>query len=53
MKHIEKGTQVCVYDLQGILIQSLTAGSDAMHITLPSHRTYILKIGDKTVKLGY
>ena len=47
LSNLTDGAQVDVYDMRGILLQSIIATGAVAHITLPTSNIYILKIADK------
>lgn len=48
---IPSGTSVQLYDLRGMLLQSLTADGSDITLPLTTERLHILKVGSQTVKL--
>ena len=44
------GTKVQLYDMRGILLQSVVSEGTALTLPLSSSQFYILKVGDKTLK---
>ena len=53
LTNVPAQTSVALYNLQGILLNKVKA--DGSTISLPlenNHQTYLLKVGDKTVKIS-
>ena len=44
---VAAGTRVCLYDVSGILIDQQTSTGSQINIAAPSHRVYVLKVGDE------
>ena len=51
LSHISEGTKVQLFDLRGMLLQTIV--SDGTEISLPivNHQLYVLKVGAKAIKL--
>lgn len=51
LSHVSEGTKVQLYDLRGMLLQTIV--SDGTEISLPivNHQLYVLKVGAKAIKL--
>ena len=47
------GDMVRIYTLDGLLLHSVKVTSQTIDIPLTKHDIYIVKVGEKTVKLGY
>ena len=48
---ITAGTRVSLYDISGMLISQQTANGSQLQFAVPANRIYILKVGDKTIKI--
>ena len=48
---ITAGTRVSLYDISGMLISQQTANGSQLQFAVPANRIYILKVGDKTIKV--
>ncbi len=48
---ITAGTRVSLYDISGMLISQQTANGSQLQFAVPANRVYILKVGDKTIKI--
>lgn len=46
------GTEILIYDLQGILVTKSRASEGETTVKLPRHGIFILKIGDKKLKIS-
>ena len=51
LSHVSEGTKVQLFDLRGMLLQTIV--SDGTEISLPivNHQLYVLKVGTKAIKL--
>ena len=51
LSHVSEGTKVQLFDLRGMLLQTIV--SDGTEISLPivNHQLYVLKVGAKAIKL--
>ena len=51
LSHVSEGTKVQMFDLRGMLLQTIV--SDGTEISLPivNHQLYVLKVGAKAIKL--
>ena len=49
---VEKRTKVKVFDLKGIPVMSMIASGTDIHLPLPEHQVFVVKVGEKTIKLG-
>jgi hypothetical protein len=47
------GDIICVYTLDGLQQHTVKVDGKVIDIPLTKHDVYIVKIGEKTVKLGY
>ena len=48
---ITAGTRVSLYDISGMLISQQTANGSQLQFAVPANRIFILKVGDKTIKI--
>ena len=51
VNNITAGTRVSLYDISGMLISQQTANGSQLQFAVPANRIYILKVGDKTIKI--
>lgn len=52
LEGIQPGTLIAVYSETGVLVQTVVALTDPVHINLPAGHTYLISVGGKTVKVA-
>lgn len=50
---LEAGTDIAIYNLQGIAIYQQVAQAESVRVALPSTGMYVLKVGEQTMKIMY
>ncbi len=48
----ERGESIAIYDVDGILLRTIFATSDAMRIAMPTGAVYVVKVADAAVKVA-